>query len=407
MTSRRDFLKTAAGTSIVSFGVTAPGFLSRAALAEQTQSGDAKGKVLVVIQLSGGNDGLNTVVPYKNDKYRSMRPTLAVAENDVLKIDDDLGFNPALDGVAELLESGRLSIIQNVGYANPNRSHFESMDIWHSCHRKDKIRSTGWIGRWLDQRSADGLPAGGVHIGQEEKPLALTADRVPVTSIASIDRFRLQLTGRGTVEDAKIDKLLDSKRDNRSNLLDFVQKNTKTAVATSDRIGEAVKAESTGVTYPDNRLGEKLELVAKMIRSNFPSSVYYVTLNGFDTHAQQSGAHTSLIREWSSSLKAFMDDVAASGNAERVLAMTFSEFGRRVKENASEGTDHGAAAPVFLAGPVKAGLHGTLPDLDDLSDGDIRFKIDFRRVYSTALSWGGWNASDVLGKEFEKLPVIS
>jgi uncharacterized protein (DUF1501 family) len=405
MTSRRDFLKTAAGTSIVSFGATTPGFLTRAALAEQ-DGGDA-GKVLVVIQMSGGNDGLNTVVPYKNEKYRSMRPTLAVAESDVLKINDDLGFHPSLEGVSELLEDDQLSIIQNIGYANPNRSHFESMDIWHSCRRKDQIRTTGWIGRWLDQRSAGGLTAGGVHIGQEERPMALTADKVPVTSIASIDRFRLQLTGRGTVDGAKINKLLNSNRDNRSNLLDFVQSNSKTAVATSDRIGDAVNAKSTGVTYPENSLGEKLELVAKMIRSNFPSNVYYVTLNGFDTHAQQSAAHNGLMREWSTALKAFMDDVAASGNAERVLAMTFSEFGRRVKENASEGTDHGAAAPMVLAGPVKAGLHGELPNFDDLNDGDIRFKIDFRRVYASVLEWGGWKASDVLGKEYESFPVLT
>lgn len=406
MTSRRDFLKTAAGTSIVSFGATAPGFLSRAALADQDE-GNAKEKVLVVIQLSGGNDGLNTVTPYKNEKYRSMRPTLAIAENDVLKINDDLGFHPSLEGVSELLEDGRLSIIQNVGYANPNRSHFESMDIWHSCQRKDQVRSTGWVGRWLDQRTASGLTAGGVHIGQEEKPLALTAEKVPVTSIASIDRFQLQLTERGTVDGDKINKLLNSNRDRGSNLLDFVQSNTKTAVATSDRIGDAVNAKSTGVTYPENRLGEKLELVAKMIRSNFPSTVYYVTLNGFDTHAQQSAAHTSLMREWSTALKAFMDDVDASGNADRVLAMTFSEFGRRVKENASEGTDHGAAAPMFLSGPVKPGLHGNLPNLDDLNDGDIQFQIDFRRVYASVLKWGGWKPSEVLGKEYETLPVIS
>lgn len=407
MNNRRDFLKTAAGVSVVSLASTTPRFLTRLAYGDENQNRAGDKNVLVVIQLSGGNDGLNTVVPYRNEKYRSLRPTLAVSENDVLKIDDDLGFHPQLSGVAELLEAGKLSIIQNVGYENPNRSHFESMDIWHSCQRKDRVRSTGWLGRWLDQRAEQGLPGGGVHIGQEERPLALAADRTTATSIASIERFQLQLTGRGSVEDQKLKRILNANRQGNSNLLDFVQANTQTAVATSDRIGQAVNAKSTGVEYPESRLAEKLELVGKMIRSEFPSSVYYVTLNGFDTHAQQAGAHNSLLAEWSGALRAFLDDLQASGLHERVLTMTFSEFGRRVKENASEGTDHGAAAPMFLAGPVQPGLHGKLPNLDDLDDGDIRFDIDFRRVYATVLDWGGWQAEAVLGASYESLPVLA
>lgn len=246
-----------------------------------------------------------------------------------------------------------------------------------------------------------------MHIGQEERPLALAADRTTATSIASIERFQLQLTGRGSVEDQKLKRILNANRQGNSNLLDFVQANTQTAVATSDRIGQAVNAKSTGVEYPESRLAEKLELVGKMIRSEFPSSVYYVTLNGFDTHAQQAGAHNSLLAEWSGALRAFLDDLQASGLHERVLTMTFSEFGRRVKENASEGTDHGAAAPMFLAGPVQPGLHGKLPNLDDLDDGDIRFDIDFRRVYATVLDWGGWQAEAVLGASYESLPVLA
>jgi uncharacterized protein (DUF1501 family) len=406
MNNRREFLRTAAGASIVSFSAATPGFLASAALGQDTKVQPER--ILVVIQFSGGNDGLNTVIPYKNAKYHSARPNLGFDKDDVRKINDDLGFHPSLSGVSDLLEAGQLSVIQNVGYPNPNRSHFESMDIWHSCHRKDQLRSTGWLGRLLDGRNASGKQGGGVHIGQEVKPLALAADHVPVTSIASIERFQLQLTGRGTVEAEQLDKLLNSERNDRSNLLDFVQSNSRAAVATSTRIEKALQAKSSDVTYPDSGLGKKLELVSKMIRSNFPASVYYVTLDGFDTHAQQADAHSGLLREWSGALSSFVEELQTSDCAERVLTMTFSEFGRRVQENASEGTDHGAAAPMFLAGPVKAGPFGDLPNLDDLNDGDIKFKIDFRQVYATVLDqWLGWDSQAVIGKAFESLPVLN
>lgn len=404
MGHRRDFLKAAVGTSVVSLGAPAPDFLCRAAWGQDGSNDD---RILVVIQLSGGNDGLNTLVPHGNDIYRKLRPTLAIAKDDVLAVNDDLGFHPSMAGVAKILESGKLSVVQNVGYANPNRSHFESMDIWHTCHRNNRTRSSGWLGRFLDQRAEQRQGSGAVHLGQEEKPLALAAEKVQATSIASIERFQLQLTGKGDLKRGEVDRLLGSDRTNSSNLLDFVQANTRSAVATSDRITKALAAASTGVTYPDTKLGKKLDLAAKMIRSGFPTQVYYVTLGGFDTHAQQADAHRSLLREWSGALQAFMDDMELSGQGKHVLTMTFSEFGRRVQENASKGTDHGAAAPMFLAGPVQSGPFGELPNLDDLNDGDIRHRIDFRQVYATVLEdWLGWNATDVIGGEYEKLPIL-
>ncbi len=404
MSHRRDFLRTAVGTSVVSLGATAPEFLCRAAWGQEESNDD---RILVVIQLSGGNDGLNTVIPYGNDVYRSKRPTLAIGKDEVLAVNDDLGFHPSMSGIAEILEADKLSVIQNVGYANPNRSHFESMDIWHTCQRKNQTRSSGWLGRFIDQRSEQEQDSGAVHLGQEEKPLALASEKVQAISIASIERFQLQLTGKGDLKREEVDRLLGVDRTASSNLLDFVQANTRSAVATSDRITKALAAASTTVAYPETNLGKKLDLAAKMIRSGFPTQVYYVTLGGFDTHAQQAAAHNGLLREWSGALQAFMNDMESSGQGKRVLTMTFSEFGRRVQENASKGTDHGAAAPMFLAGPVQSGLHGELPNMDDLNDGDIRHRIDFRQVYATVLEdWLGWDAADVIGTKYEKLPIL-
>lgn len=404
MFTRRDFLtQSLASTALVSLSGAAPAFLRHVAAQEAGQ----KDRVLVVIQLSGGNDGLNTIVPYRHEEYRKARPTLGIAADSVLKIDDDLGFHPSLRGAAELLESGKLAIVQGVGYEQPNRSHFESMDIWHTCQRKgDRLRQ-GWLGKYLETaRSGDDAP--GLHLGQEVQPLALAAREVRVPSVASLERFRLKSGSAAEIE-KQIASLAQAERAQSDELLGFVQSSTVAALKASERVGEVTKMASTATEYPTTGLGEKLKTVAQLIGAGLRTRVYYVALDGFDTHSQQPAAHAGLLSQWGDALAAFMKDMAALGEDQRVLTLTFSEFGRRVKENASEGTDHGAAAPIFLTGGnVKAGVHGELPSLTDLDDGDLKHHTDFRRIYATILeSWLQTASSEpMLGGHYEPLPLL-
>ncbi|MBC8352878.1 MAG: DUF1501 domain-containing protein [Planctomycetes bacterium] len=394
--NRRDFLKTTLGTSaVVSLGATVPGFLRHAAAASTNE----KETVLVVVQMSGGNDGLNTVIPYSDPAYRSSRPKLAIPESDVLKIDDALGFHPAARGLADLLEDDRLAIVQGVGYENPNRSHFESMDIWHTCQRKTDTRTTGWLGRYLDLSQAENSGASSAfHLGHEKQPFALTAEDVRVPSIDSLDGFRLNDGGDENVR-STISKLAATTAKESDSILGFLQSTTTVALSASKRVEEASRDYKTPVNYPESDLATKLKTVAQLIDAGLGTRVYYVTLDGFDTHSQQPAAHAVLLGQLGDAVSSFLNDVKHHGHDDRVTVLAFSEFGRRVKENASDGTDHGAAAPAFLAGSkVRAGLIGDHPSLTDLEDGDLKFHTDFRQVYATVLeSWLGWSSKSVLG----------
>lgn len=404
MKTRRDFLKSSLGTSaVVSIGWTAPQFLLQAGAADAKPADET---ILVMVQLSGGNDGLNTVAPFKESAYRKARPTLAVQANDALKIDNSYGFHPAARGLSNLLESNRLAIIQGVGYANPNRSHFESMDIWHTCQRKTTFRNDGWLGRFLDNtRTDDVLDIPAIHLGHEKQPLALSSQNIRVPSVTSLDRFRLNDSAeqlRKTV--TNIGKSAAPGAD----LLGFVQTSTGSALSASEQIEAASGQYKTGITYPDSGLAQKLKTVAQLIDSGLKTRIYYVTLDGFDTHSRQAPAHEALLRELSGALDAFVRDLDEHGHGDRVLTMSFSEFGRRLQENASEGTDHGAAAPAFLAGNrVKSGLIGKHPSLHDLQDGDVKFHTDFRQVYAIVLDqWLGVESPPILGGKFSPVPAL-
>lgn len=400
--SRREFLRAGIATStVISFSATVPAFWRQVA----AQSPQRSDRILVVLQLSGGNDGLNTVIPFRDPRYYQSRPVLAIPPKDVLKINDELGLHPSLRAAVELWESGRMAVIQGVGYPQPNRSHFESMDIWHSCYRKDQQRRDGWLGRYLESvNPSDGLPA--LHLGQEAQPLALASRQVRVPSIASVDEFRLQ----GAESLAKdVVRLASQRREQPGELLDFIQANSQTALKASAQLEQIIRQTPRSLSYPRTALGDKLSVIARLIGADLPTRVYYLALDGFDTHSQQAAAHAGLLNQWSTAIKAFFDDLAMQANAERVLLFSFSEFGRRVRENASEGTDHGAAAPVFLFGPaVQAGIHGAHPSLSDLEDGDLKFHTDFRRVYATLLeTWfGATNTQSILGGNFPPLPVL-
>jgi len=407
MLTRRDFLKTTAEASaLISIGAAAPAFLRQAVAA----SADSRSEnVLVVVQLSGGNDGLNTVIPFREPAYRRGRPTLAVPESRVLKIDDDAGFHPEARGLADLLEDNRLAIVQGVGYPQPNRSHFESTDIWHTCRRKGDPRTTGWLGRYLDGAAASlGSDAAAMHLGHEKQPLALAADRIRTPSVASLDRFRLRDGGDQQLL-AAVSELATTARPPGDDLLGFVQSSTTSALDASRRVDEARQGYQTPITYPNNALADKLRIVAQLIDAGLSTRVYYVQLDGFDTHSQQAPAHQTLLAQLGDSLAAFLNDVNHHGHGGRVLAMVFSEFGRRVAENASEGTDHGAAAPMFLAGaPVNAGFIGPHPSLDDLEDGDLKFHTDFRQVYAEVLDrWLETDSESVIGARFAHVGAVS
>jgi uncharacterized protein (DUF1501 family) len=404
--TRRQFLTTAVGSSaVISLGTAVPRFLLAAAAQETSPRND---NVLVVVQLSGGNDGLNTIVPFAEDEYHKSRPQLAISAGDVLKIDDHVGFHPTLQGFSELLEAGQLSIVQGVGYPDPNRSHFESMDIWHTCRRKNQARDDGWLGRYLDlalHQSGGDVPA--LHLGGEDQPLALAAQDVRVPSISSLQRFRLQ-GGDNSQLRQTIEQLTGAQRSNDNRLLDFIQTSTTSALAASQRVEQASKDYKTNIDYPDTELAEKLLTVAQLIDAGLSTRIYYVALDGFDTHSRQADAHTVLLRQLSGAVSAFVRDVADHGHGRRVLLMSFSEFGRRVTENASAGTDHGAAAPMFLAGQrVKPGLIGDHPSLTDLVDGDLKFHTDFRQVYAAIMeNWLDWPAAPVLGAEYQVVDVL-
>lgn len=402
-TSRRSFLRSAVGSAaVVSLSGALPGFL-HAAPNRLRSKGE---RILVVIQLNGGNDGLNTVVPYKLADYRRARPTLALPEEQILTLEKWLGLHPRLTGFAKLWEEGKLGVLQGVGYPNPDRSHFTSMDVWNSAQRNPARQQTGWLGRWLDRTvPADSQEIGALHLGERTFPLALSGAKVHAAGVRSLEAMRLDAF-RDAKMQAALDASLSAERD--GGLLGFLQDSTRVAVHAGRRLSEAHAQYKPAVEYPGSQLGGQLRTVAELIDADLPTRIYYVMLDGFDTHADQAAAHAGLLGQLGDATAAFLADLDSHGHGERTAVMTFSEFGRRVKENGSRGTDHGAAAPMFVAGAgVKGGLHGAHPRLDDLDDGDLKHHTDFRQVYATLVSqWLGGDPVDALGGRFAPLPIL-
>ena len=398
MLTRRDMLKRSA---LVSCAPLVPTFLTRAASAAHVE---ADRRILVVIQLDGGNDGLNTVVPYRDVNYARLRPKLQIKPDRIIKVNDEIGLHPAMKAAGELLDSGRLAIVQGVGYPNPNRSHFRSMSIWQTARLDEADHGQyGWLGRTLDSRGAGQTGPQGVFVGSGSTPLTLWSRRSTVAALQSGDDLALQASG----------ELLQSalkSADSATELERFVAQSSENAFATAQRLSTLVDLPRgvVGNGNSQSRLAEQLQLISALIKSDCHARVFYTVQSGYDTHAAQLPEHFDLLRGLSTALKTFLDDLAASGLADRVLVLAFSEFGRRAAENDSEGTDHGAAAPVFLAGPTLAkSIIGPQPNLTDLQDGDVKMAIDFRQVYATILDqWLDVRAHDVLAGEFEPLPLF-
>ncbi len=398
MSSRRTFLKTALrGSSLIALAPTVPGFLAATARAAAPRRDD---RILVVIQLDGGNDGINTVVPFQDEGYARYRKALRLPADRLLKVGESVGFHPGMSEAARLLERGELAIVQGVGYPNPSRSHFRSMAVWHSARPDpEEHAGPGWLGRVFDDRLASGDRSGAYFLGKGQPPAALRGRRSTPATLDRIEDLALP---------AKADRPVVEGGGAVNDLTAFVRRSTLDAYATADRVAEMARADTSSDRYPATGLARRLALIARLVKSGGDARVYYTQQGGYDTHAGQFDVHANLLSELFGALGAFQDDLAASGLADRVIALCFSEFGRRVAENGSGGTDHGTAGPVFLAGPgVRAGLVGPAPRLLDLQDGDLKMSIDFRRVYATILeSWLGLPSHEALGEVFEPLPLF-
>lgn len=399
--NRRDFIKR---SGLASGYLLIPAFLKPLEQygAEEAVLPNAGKKKLVVIQFSGGNDGLNTVIPYTNDIYYKLRKTIAVKKEQVLTLDKELGLNPAMTALKGLYDEGYVSILNNVGYPNPDRSHFRSMDIWQSASASTEYLSTGWLGRYLDSQCQ--WPYEAIEI---DNSLSLALKGARRSGIATKNAKQLFEETRApyfeTVSDYVQPDMLGE--DN----LGYLYKTMLDTRSSARYIFETQKTYRNTAAYPDSQFARELKTVATFINSGLDTSVYYVNLGGFDTHVSQTGKQHGLLGQYSEGIAAFINDLKSAGTFENTLIITFSEFGRRVEENASGGTDHGTASNMFVigAGLKKKGIFNEAPDLVNLTDGDLRHHIDFRQVYATVLDrWLNANSSAILGGKFTNLGFI-
>lgn len=416
---------------------TLPGFIDRtfAQLGQQAQDKNtqfASGKddtILVVLQLAGGNDGLNTLVPFSDDAYYKARPKLAKQEKDLIKLDDALGLNQSMPYLASLYKEGGLGIVQGVGYPNPNRSHFVSTSIWETADPSNRS-NTGWLGRYFDHACAGVDPTVGISFNKST-PEAFGAMRNPGVSLSSPELYRWIHSGGQKAEAeeffAELNQPTDGNEESFSggsidmpaggkvgaiageSNLSFLERVALDAQVSSKKILEVAAKHKTKVSYDGTPVARNLNLVARMIAGGMATRVYYVSHGGFDTHTGQDNSHDRLLGQLDSALKSFFADLKAQGNDKRVVLMTFSEFGRRVAENASLGTDHGKASCLFVAGGgVKGGLYGKAPSLTELSQGDLNHTVDFRSVYANVLT--NWlkapGVEKILGGKYEGMNLI-
>jgi uncharacterized protein (DUF1501 family) len=405
MQHRRDFLKS---SSLLAFGTAVPAFLGRTALAAPpADKAGAKDTILVVVQLTGGNDGLNTVIPFADPEYKKLRPTIGIAKDQVKKLNDSIGLHPSLTGLADLHHDAALCVVQGVGYPNPSQSHFRSMDIWQAASTAENL-TEGWVGKALKT-----VQSGAFHLaaGNESAPLALNGSPARVPSITSLEDFQLKVAA-ASAGDKKNQKDVITKsaqtHGSQPGLLDFVQKTALNTYASSQRLQDLGKNYQPKSPYPQTPLANRLKLAAQLIDANLGARIFYVSIDGFDTHANQIGAHAPLLDQVSGAITAFYKDLAARGHKDRLMIMTFSEFGRRAKENGSHGTDHGSGAPMFLVGgKVKPGIVGDHPSLTKLEMGNLKHTIDFRQVYAAVLDqWLGVSSKSVLGEGYNAVDVF-
>ncbi|MBA4077593.1 MAG: transcriptional initiation protein Tat [Cyanobacteria bacterium PR.023] len=413
--SRRDFLAGMAALGIL-------GQQQLEAFASQIDPLAGAERSILVIQLNGGNDGINTIIPYGNGAYYDARPKIAIKQADVLHIDDKVGFHPSLTAFQEFYKQGKLAVIQGVGYPEPNRSHFRSIEIWQTA-QPEIIGDTGWLGRYLDHLSISQSPGKVVKASIEpdkEKiamlavnvdpllPKSLLARKVAVPSVSDVQAFRFKVDPLYQADRAlqleAFNDIYQNFDDNRP-VVKKLRTSGLAANRASERLLDLVKGHKTTVKYPDGKLGSSLKFIAQMVSGGIGAKVYTLGYDGFDTHAGELRTQTNLLAGLGKSLSAFQEDLKQHGCDDKVMVLVFSEFGRRVAENGGGGTDHGTAGPcLVLGGGVKGGLYGQYPSLNELDHGDLKFNVDFRTVYATILDrWLGADSREVLGKNFDNL----
>jgi len=416
--NRRQFLKASlAASTLVSLGPTVPQFLGQTTEAAAPRR-NAKDTILVMVQLAGGNDGLNTVVPHGDDRYAAARPTLRLDPARLHKINDLLGFHPEMQAFARLFREGLASVVQGVGYPNPHQGHFESMHVWQTARLPGSPGQTGWIGRAADHvcRPED-TRAMAVYVGRIGTPFAVNAQRAMVPTVRSIEDclFREPPPGGsdGPAPPRSGGKSTGSRAARPEPLGDFVQRSMLAAYASHRQIEGVARAEARPAAYPPSQVAQMFQIVARLIRADLGIRIFYTELGGqepggFDTHANQAANHGALLRQLSESVAALVEDLKRDRLLDRVVLMTFSEFGRTVQENGRRGTDHGSAAPVFLAGgKLQGGVIGPHPGLDQLENGGQKHHTDFRRLYATLLDqWLGFDSQAILGEKFAPVRIF-
>lgn len=394
--NRRTFLQSG---SLATASLMMPKFLKAFERPMMVPPGN---KVVVVIQFSGGNDGLNTVIPVRNDIYYRERKTIGIAREDALSLNDDASLNPALTAFKSLYDDGSLSILNNVGYPNPDRSHFRSMDIWQSASQSNEYLNTGWLGRYLDAQCK----------GCDKPTQALEIDDTLSLALKGADRKGLAFKDPRRLFNSSNEKFyrdINNAHHNSEETVDYLYKTMSETLSSADYIFKQSKLHPSSQSYPSTELGKNLKTISSLIQSDINTKVYYVSLGSFDTHVNQQQQQKRLFEELNDAVKAFTSDLKMNNRFDDVLMMTFSEFGRRVKQNASNGTDHGTANNMFFIGGglKKKGLINEMPDLNDLNDGDLKHTVDFKDVYATVLSkWLGADAGLILGKKVSYMDFI-
>ncbi len=398
---RRDFLRS---TALASTALMAPSFLMD--FQSKRLLGGQAGKKLVVVQFSGGNDGLNTIVPYRNDLYYQNRPSLALKSSEVLPVSEELGFHPALQSLRELYDEGLVSILNNVGYPNPDRSHFRSMDIWHTASDSSDYLATGWIGRYLDTH-CEGCdkPYHALEV-DDGLSLALKGNLRNGFAVSDIAQLKRTTDSRLLKAVGKYGATVGHHDEENVAYLYKVMADTQ---ASAGYLHQQMQTHRAKAEYPQTPFGKDLKQIAELMTADSDIRIYYVSLTGFDTHANQKPQQERLLRQYADGMKAFIQDLKSKRLLDETLIMTFSEFGRRVKQNGSGGTDHGAANNLFLLGGglKKAGFCNAAPNLSQLDDGDLKYDTDFRQVYATILNrWLEADAAAILGQRFEPLALV-
>lgn len=393
---RKEFLQIG---SLASASLMMPKFLKAFEKKAMVSPGN---KVMVVLQFSGGNDGLNTVIPIRNDIYYKSRPKLGIQKEQALQITDEAGLNPALPFFKELFDEGSLGIMNNVGYPNPDRSHFRSMDIWQSASDSNQYLTTGWLGRYLDAQCSDC-----------EKPTqALEIDDVLSLALKGENMKGLALTDPKKLFNASNERYfreINATHDHEEAAVDYLYKTLSETMNSADYIYEQSRSHPSSQIYPPTQLGRNLKTISSLILSDINTKVYYVSLGSFDTHVNQENQQKRLFTELNNAISAFVKDLKSNNRFQDVTIMTFSEFGRRVAQNASGGTDHGTANNMFFIGGglKEKGLLNSMSDLNDLNQGDLKYTVDFKNVYATLLhNWLGADDEIILGKKFEKMNFV-